>query len=350
MDSEKLDNFFEKWADSLPEDGSFPEENENCLADYRLVEIAQIDDSKQWPHHVRGCKHCSGVVHLLRTKERPPDKLYEFINRAQKKAAEAVRADRPSVWSQLWSFTSLGQSRWAATALVASVILLIIGWWISARYASPSNDKPVIVSVGEDKYGDTVRWLQVSVNTLEDQKLSLNEKQRLLAELGKNVPQINESLKSLNSDSTKRAELANLVNDYETGITLLKDKIAAQKKAPPIQAPKLDSTADTEMVGSIYMTAHDSFLPESPGDEKKTRTEVEAAKAVQEGNKQVDVIAIKENEVEVVDLKPNRSPEEAAKLEHNLNDILGKRNIKLTLIKPPNVQTFEPRQGWSNYR
>lgn len=328
MASEKLNDFFDKWQTS------FPEEGEDCLSDYRLIEIAK-QNPDNWPPHVKTCNHCHGVVYLLNATDKPPGEFYENL-RTRAKAGLDERPQRLSAPSQLWSFFSMGQPKWAIPALVAALILLFVGWGISSRYISPQNDTHVKISLNEDKYEKTVQWLKISLDKLNDPTLSLREKLVQIQTLSREVPKINERLEGLakeDMDSNKRAKLANLVTTYNNGLTILQQEVKAQNESLAVNTSKIANTTDSNMVVKIYITAAKPSSSEKSGSENEILTELEEAIAVQAGQDQVSVVGIKENEIEVIDLNLSRSSEETKALQEKIKSSLGGKHVDLKFTK-----------------
>ncbi len=312
----RVEDFFEEWTKE-----GFPEEGENCLPDFRLVELAKTDNRAAWPTHVKDCKHCSEVIHLLQSTEQGSGKIYEILNSMQAKERRTERGRRPSVLSQAWSFFSFGQPRWAVPALAVSLILLFVGWGISDRWISPNENGTVVATLGEDRYGNTAQLLKATVDKLNDPDTPLQEKRSHLVSLNNNIPEINKNLAVLTKESLppdKRAELANLVAAYNSGVTVVQHDLASQRNSPATQTPKIASTADSELVAKIYTTAYSSAAKKNAVDENKPRTEEETAIAVQGGKKEVNVIAIEGNEVQVFDLNPDRNPQDTDSLKQSL--------------------------------
>jgi hypothetical protein len=304
-----------------------------------------LNDVEAWPLHVKGCKHCSGVIYLLKARAREPEKIYELLNKAQAKASTTNRSHHPSPLSQAWSFFSFGQPKWAVPALATSLILLFVGWGINNRYVLPKENGAVVTSLNEDLYGNTTDWLKVAVAKLNDENLALQEKRREVESLSKNAPQIKAKIASLKIEelpSKERADLANLVAEYNTGIADLNHKLAEQKNSREVQTLKITPTADSEMVVRVYTTAYNSTAKKDAEGEKEPPTQAETVKAIRVGKKEVDVVAINAKEVIVRDLKPDRNLAETQALRQSLTDSLSQKQMSVKLSKTGHTEAATP--------
>lgn len=332
--TERISNFFTKWS-RLPNDQS------ECLSDAKLVLIAQEHERLRWPTHVQECSICSKVVQLIQNSKSERKSVLEFLTKTRAIAKDdyvSERFEKSSMWNYLRAF----YRGWSPSSTVAGVLVLLsfvaLGVWSTTHSLEPAKSSYTAV-LGEDPYQKTEEWFRASVEIMENPSLSPEKKISNLEPLKIQYSFIQQSVASIQSsklDPVRRAELAKLVSEFNSQTRLLRADLQKTRTGSNFEVRDVPQSPDSKIVTQICAAVTVKTDSSSVKSEAKTEEQdIQAARAVIEGARQLNFASVDDKQIIVQDLIVNRSLSDRQEIGERLKAIEYASNVKITLSVDP---------------
>jgi hypothetical protein len=339
--TERISAFFTRWA-------QFPNHKSECFSDADLVLIAQEQNRIKWPKHVQECSICGNVVHLIQnsTSERIP--IVELLAKASIVSKGDYLTARPGKSSSLGYLRGFYRGLHPSAIAVAAIVLLAFvsaAVWYGTRSKEQSKAS-YSVALNEDPYWKTEQWFRASVDIMQDSSLSLEKKVANLAPLKPDyglIEQTVASIPSSNLDPVRRADLAKLLTEYNSQTKLLRAYLQKSRTGSSFEVkdvqPSTDSKIVTEICAAVNVKTDSSAV-------NKEEQDIQDAKAVIEGAKQLNFASVDNQQIIVQDLIENRSLSDRKEIGERIRAIENTTNVKITL----SVEPVGARRGFVDSR
>jgi len=324
-----ISRFFQRWP-------SLSSENSDCVPDAELLSVAAEPNRSKWPEHIKSCTRCSEVIQLLQNSDRTRISIDDFLSNTSRVANKGLVRSTTFSFNYINAFYRNIRPSYRLTGLMALAVLFSVStWFYLSRSLNDSTPITQRISLSEDGYWKTTQWLRMSSDILEDESLSPEDKLTRLKPLQSDFAQVKQTLANIRTsdlDPTRRAELAELVINYNSQAQILRDSILIPKKASQgtTHIQSVDPTKDSTLVSEIYA----AVKPTNIKNEAKLNQEqkqLEAAKAIVEASKQLDFTSIKDNEVEVRDLVTDRNTADRARIQERMTQLQNNTGVTVKL-------------------
>jgi|KBSSwiStaDraftv2_1062776.scaffolds.fasta_scaffold433190_1 hypothetical protein len=311
-----------------------------CLSDAELISVSEEKDEEKWNPHIKGCGRCGNVVNLLRQAETKRISLDEFLANASKEVRQSRKEKRRS--SYWWAFYNIYSPQQVALAVVIIVALFaLLGIWYVKNTQSVSPPQYAVV-MPEDDLGKVTEWLRAANNVADDSSIPQPDKIVKFKTLQGERTEINQKLKSITQtplEPSERAELAQLVSTYNSEIKLLNATIQSKGGASgETQHLEMEPNKDSVVVSIVLLTiAGDESvsLLDTYSFQGSQKQDIDMARTIVKGSKELNFTALANNQVEVQDLSLGRSETDRARISGRLAELKQNKGIDVKFVSTP---------------
>jgi hypothetical protein len=296
-----------------------PEATDQCPSIPDLASNAKGKEQK-WTLHISSCDHCSQLTKLLSGID-PTRSLQDFLWMTREQALKGA-PDRPaSVFSFIRAFFA-NQPRWVYAA-VAIVVITVASWglWNDKLVSRQEYAQDTSVSFPEDTYQKTVLAL---TEDLQKSEIPGDRK-----ELQPRVDEINTNLTKLQGrlDRTQRAELAQLVNQYNVAIAV---RIKPTQMAAPASRPEVGiaGNKDSEIVGDLYR-AIDEAAANQTASGSNSGASSKSVEANVPASYQLEIVAMDDKQIDLQDRSANRPVQQQEAIRLGIKSFESRSNMKV---------------------
>ncbi len=304
-----------------------PEATDQCPSIPDFVSNAKGKDEK-WTLHISACDHCSQLSKLLSGID-PTRSLQDFLWMTREEALK-VSPERPSsVFSFIRAFFS-NQPRWVYAA-VAVVVLTLVSWglWNNRLVSREQYAQDTSVSFPEDTYQKTVLAL---TEDLQKSEIPGNRQ-----ELQPRVDEINTNLTKLQGrlDRNQRAELAQLVNQYNEAIAV---RFKPTQMAAPASRPEVGvaGNKDSERAGDLYRAINEAAASQT---ESASNSSTKSGEANVPASYQLEIVAMDDKQIVLQDHLANRPVQQQEAIRLGIKSFENSSSMKVSF-----VTSFAPKR------
>lgn len=350
-----------KFGASNPNAEDSPELNcssDNCPTPMELVELTEKAPNKL-PDHIKSCVICAEVMKALRDRPAEERNLAAFLARVKEEARQVEAAQASSVWTNLRALLALNSLNWGNASLVVVIALLICVWlWNRSPNREAAENKPVVMTFKPSKFEVEAQPLWTFYQQVA------NNNQLKPGEITSGVADFKQKLAVLwqsNLNDEQKAELVNLTKQLEVEAKLRQERSArsqpaklAQAVEPAIPPSTSDLASQLKKAGEMYAQVGYSYAicarlswagPKKgfdPDNANISTEELYRTLAIKSGLSQVKLKAIKDNEIVVQDLNPDRDQVEKEALRKGLKDFSDQFGVKVKFESGSEVLNFVP--------
>jgi len=310
-----------------------------CLSDAELITISEHKDERKWNPHVKDCSRCKNVVNLLMQAETKRISLDDFLANASKQVRKSRKERRPS--SYWWAFYNIYSAQQVTLAAVIAVVVLgLLGLWYVKNGQQVSHPQYARV-MPEDDYGRVKEWLRAANNVADDSSIPEREKIAKIKDMQGERTEINKKLKKVTQTPlapAERAELAQLVSTYNSELKLLNAAIQFNGKAGETQHLEIEPNSDSAVVSIVLFTIAGDESPsllDTYSFQGSQKQDIEIAKTIVRGSKELTFTALANNQVEVQDLSLGRSETDLNRISGRLEQLKQNKGIVVKFVPTP---------------
>ena len=310
-----------------------------CLSDAQLISVSEEKDQEKWDPHVKTCGRCKNVVNLLMQSESKRISLDEFLANASKQVRQSRKEMRPaSYWRAFYHISSAWQV--TVAVVIAVVVFGLIGWWYVKNSQPVSHPQYAVVIPADDSWR-VKEWLRTHNSIADDPSLPVAAKIARFKTMQGERAEINQKLKSITRgplEASERAELAQLVSTYNSEIKILNAAIQSGNVTGETQHLEMEPNRDSTVVSIVVLTITSDENPTLLGSytfQGSQKQDVELARTIVKGSKQLNFTALANNDVEVHDLS-FRSETDLNRITGRLEQLKQEKGIVVKFVSTPN--------------